>query len=155
MSKYTDMVDTLVRTCSDKMTAASDDARLRLREWDLPECLDALSAGSASGLPDALRGELEALDSAGGLTHLMDMATQIRVCVGGWVWVCIYIGCTYASWQTYMHVVDPHTPHAQPTCTHSHTPSPSRRNTSLHPNTPPTPRKNTPQTPPHRLCVPV
>ena len=79
MSKYTDMVDGVVRSCSDKMAAASDDARLRLREWDLPECLDALAAGAASGLPDGLRVELEAADSAGGITHLMDMAAQIRV----------------------------------------------------------------------------
>lgn len=81
MSKYTDMVDGIVRSCSDKMAAASDDARLRLREWDLPECLEALSAAAVSGLPDGLRAELEAADSAGGLTHLMDMAAQIRVCV--------------------------------------------------------------------------
>lgn len=79
MSKYTDMVDGIVRCCSDKMAAASDDARLRLREWDLPESLDALSTTAASGLPDGLRSELEAADSAGGLTHLMDMAAQIRV----------------------------------------------------------------------------
>lgn len=39
LSKYTDMVDGLIRQQLDKLNAASDDARLRLREWDLPDCL--------------------------------------------------------------------------------------------------------------------
>ena len=33
------MVDNLIRQQKDKLEAASDEARLRLREWDMPEAL--------------------------------------------------------------------------------------------------------------------
>ena len=41
LSRYTDAVDGLIRHLNDGLAAASDDARLRLREWELPECLQA------------------------------------------------------------------------------------------------------------------
>ena len=37
LSKYSDMVDTLIRNQLHKLNGASDEARLRLREWELPE----------------------------------------------------------------------------------------------------------------------
>lgn len=42
MSKYSDMVDTLIRQQTAKLDAASDDARIKLREWELPEVYIAL-----------------------------------------------------------------------------------------------------------------
>ncbi len=39
LSRYTDMVDALIRDQNDRLAAASDDARVRLRERDLPDCL--------------------------------------------------------------------------------------------------------------------
>ena len=39
LSRYTDSVDALIRAQNDALAGASDDARLRLREWDLPDCL--------------------------------------------------------------------------------------------------------------------
>jgi hypothetical protein len=39
LSRYTDMVDALIREQNDRLAGASDDARLRLRERDLPDCL--------------------------------------------------------------------------------------------------------------------
>ncbi|GAB4820758.1 hypothetical protein N2152v2_007804 [Parachlorella kessleri] len=78
LSKYTDMVDSLIRTQLDKLAAASDDARLRLREWELPECLQALDARSTAALPDAVRVELESVQDAGGAGHLQDLVAQIR-----------------------------------------------------------------------------
>lgn len=41
------MVDNLIRQQKDKLEAASDEARLRLREWDMPEALQ-VSALSVS-----------------------------------------------------------------------------------------------------------
>jgi len=37
LSKYSDMVDSLIRAQMHKLNGASDDARIRLREWELPE----------------------------------------------------------------------------------------------------------------------
>lgn len=59
LSKYTDMVDKVYREALDKLAQSSDDARIRLREWELPDLLIALDSGSAAGLPDNLRAELE------------------------------------------------------------------------------------------------
>ncbi len=44
LSRYTDMVDALIREQNDRLAGASDDARLRLRERDLPDCLQVLFA---------------------------------------------------------------------------------------------------------------
>ena len=79
LSKYTEMVDSLIREQMDALEAASDDARIKLREWELPECLQALDAGSAAALPDGLRGELERLEDHGGVRHLQDLQKQVQV----------------------------------------------------------------------------
>ena len=41
--------------------------------------MQALDAGSAAALPEGLRAELEQLEDHGGVRHLHDLATQIRV----------------------------------------------------------------------------
>ena len=48
LSKYTEMVDNLIRQQKDKLEAASDEARLRLREWDMPEALQVPSLTALS-----------------------------------------------------------------------------------------------------------
>ena len=40
LSKYSDLVDSLARTQRDMLEGASDEARLKLREWELPEALN-------------------------------------------------------------------------------------------------------------------
>ena len=40
LSKYSDMVDSLARAQRDLLEGASDDARVKLREWELPEALN-------------------------------------------------------------------------------------------------------------------
>ncbi|CAK0747325.1 hypothetical protein CVIRNUC_001757 [Coccomyxa viridis] len=78
LSRYTDVVDALIREQNDRLAGASDDARLRLRERDLPDCLQALDAGTASVLPEGLRAELEQLEDSGGVRHLNDLKEQIQ-----------------------------------------------------------------------------
>ncbi|KAL4420092.1 hypothetical protein ABPG77_000573 [Micractinium sp. CCAP 211/92] len=78
LSKYSDMVDSLIRAQMHKLNGASDDARLKLREWELPEALQALEAGSVAALPDAVRVELESIQDGGGVTHLQEVAGQIK-----------------------------------------------------------------------------
>ena len=41
--------------------------------------VQALDAGSAAALPDGLRAELEQLEDHGGVSHLHDLAAQIKV----------------------------------------------------------------------------
>ena len=45
LSKYTDMVDSVTRQQLDRLAEASNDARLRLRQWELPECLQVGTVG--------------------------------------------------------------------------------------------------------------
>jgi len=40
LSKYSDMVDSLARAQRDLLEGASDEARIKLREWELPEALN-------------------------------------------------------------------------------------------------------------------
>ena len=43
LSRYSDQVDSLIRAQMHKLNGASDDARIRLREWELPEVCALLS----------------------------------------------------------------------------------------------------------------
>ena len=61
---------------------ASDDARVRLRQWELPEALEVLDATSATALPDGLRTELEAIEDGGGVRHLHEVAGEAQVRAG-------------------------------------------------------------------------
>ncbi|EFN58134.1 hypothetical protein CHLNCDRAFT_141882 [Chlorella variabilis] len=92
LSKYSDMVDSLIRSQMHKLNGASDDARIRLREWELPEArrlpaaavvhsahaLQALEAGTVAALPDAVRVELESIQDGGGLQHLQEVQQQVK-----------------------------------------------------------------------------
>ena len=40
LSKYTDLVDSLARQQRELLEGASDEARVKLREWELPEALN-------------------------------------------------------------------------------------------------------------------
>lgn len=55
-----------------------------LLNWGLPlplaaQCLQALNTHTTAALPDAVRVELESVQDAGGVAHLQDLVTQIRV----------------------------------------------------------------------------
>ena len=39
LSKYSEMVDGIIRQQKDRLEAASDEARAKLREWDMPDAL--------------------------------------------------------------------------------------------------------------------
>jgi programmed cell death 6-interacting protein len=85
LSKYTELVDALIREENDVLAAASDDARIALREMELPELLIAAlagpsappgssgatdAAGYGAGLPPPLDGEVASIQRAGGVAAL-------------------------------------------------------------------------------------
>ncbi len=39
LSKYSDLVDDLIRKQLDRLAGATDTARIKLREWELPDTL--------------------------------------------------------------------------------------------------------------------
>lgn len=89
-------VDRTVREQLEKLAAATDAARLALREWELPEALDALGPANRSNVPAAALADVESVQSAGGLAHL-----QVGCCVGGVgvgamlavSWLCGTVAC--------------------------------------------------------------
>ena len=44
LSRYSELVDDLICQKINKLEAAANDARMMLREWELPELLDALDS---------------------------------------------------------------------------------------------------------------
>ncbi|GAX77401.1 hypothetical protein CEUSTIGMA_g4847.t1 [Chlamydomonas eustigma] len=77
LSKYTEMVDSKSRSLMDKLATATDNARLKLKEVDLPDMLEALDNKTPLSLPEALRRELEEIESIGGLNHLKGILTEV------------------------------------------------------------------------------
>eukprot|EP00898_Chlorokybus_atmophyticus_P004865 jgi/Chlat1/537/Chrsp103S01115 len=77
LSKYTEMVDEIIRNDSEALQRESDEARLRLREWDLPDMLLALDE-RGSGLPEPLQKEVSVVESRGGVNALHDLSQQLR-----------------------------------------------------------------------------
>ena len=60
LSRYSELVDDLIRQKINKLEASANDGRMMLREWELPELLDALDssqeATSSNNLQRKLRG---------------------------------------------------------------------------------------------------
>jgi len=76
-SKYTDMLDKLIREEQERIHQASDAEGLRLREMELPDRLHATRAGHGGNVPDAIRIELERIEEMGGITYLWNVADQL------------------------------------------------------------------------------
>ena len=76
------MVDAKSRDILDKLAAATDHARLRLKELDMPEQLEALDARKSSSLPEAVRIEIEGIVAIGGVGHLKDILSEVGRDVG-------------------------------------------------------------------------
>ena len=84
LSRYTEMVDDLIRNETDTLALASDEARLALREMELPETLIALS--TAVPLESDLNERVMAFRSSGGgntLTKSLERVDELnRQCSG-------------------------------------------------------------------------
>ena len=84
LSKYTDMVDGIIREQLDRLATATDTARIKLKEWELPDTVEALDAKTSQSLPDGLCRELEEVASIGGVSHIKGILAEIgdlrRVC---------------------------------------------------------------------------
>ncbi|GBF94332.1 hypothetical protein Rsub_06954 [Raphidocelis subcapitata] len=78
LSKYTDAVDAAVREALDKLAAATDAARVTLRQAELPELLEALDgAAPAAALPEGLARELGEVAGMGGAAHLRGILAEV------------------------------------------------------------------------------
>ncbi|KAH0692165.1 hypothetical protein KY285_019262 [Solanum tuberosum] len=76
LSRYTEMVDDVIRTQAEKLQQGSELARVRLREMDLPDSILALE-GNLS-LPVALKEDVEAVQICGGPAALDAEMQQLR-----------------------------------------------------------------------------
>lgn len=76
LSRYTEMVDDVIRTQAEKLQQASELARVRLKEMDLPDSILALE-GNLS-LPAALKEDIEAVQVCGGPAGLEAELQQLK-----------------------------------------------------------------------------
>ncbi|XP_022873879.1 vacuolar-sorting protein BRO1-like [Olea europaea var. sylvestris] len=76
LSRYTEMVDDVIRTQAEKLQQGSELARVRLKEMDLPDSILALEGNST--LPLALKNDVEAVQNCGGPAGLEGELQQLK-----------------------------------------------------------------------------
>lgn len=76
LSKYTEMVDDIIRTQAEKLQQESEIMRVRLKEMDLPDSLRALEGSPL--LPDDLQDDVEAVQLDSGPAGLETEMRQLR-----------------------------------------------------------------------------
>ncbi|KAM7463483.1 hypothetical protein LguiA_031604 [Lonicera macranthoides] len=76
LSRYTEMVDEIIRTQAEILQQGSELTRVRLKEMDLPDSILALEGHST--LPTALREDVEAVQVSGGPAGLEAELQQLR-----------------------------------------------------------------------------
>ncbi|CAO2825563.1 unnamed protein product [Amaranthus hypochondriacus] len=76
LSRYTEMLDDVIRTQAEKLQQGSELARVRLKEMDLPDSLLALEGNAA--LPENLKEDVEAVQISGGPAGLEAEVQQLR-----------------------------------------------------------------------------
>ncbi|KAG8382830.1 hypothetical protein BUALT_Bualt05G0119200 [Buddleja alternifolia] len=76
LSRYTEMVDDIIRTQAEKLQQGSELARVRLKEMDLPDSILALEGNFA--LPTALKEDVEAVQICGGPAGLEGELQQLK-----------------------------------------------------------------------------
>ncbi|KAL9241998.1 hypothetical protein vseg_016045 [Gypsophila vaccaria] len=76
LSKYTEMLDDVIRTQAEKLQQGSELARVRLKEMDLPDSL--LSLEGNLSLPENLKDDVEAVQISGGPAGLEAELQQLR-----------------------------------------------------------------------------
>ncbi|XP_037462673.1 vacuolar-sorting protein BRO1-like [Triticum dicoccoides] len=76
LSKYTEMVDDIIRTQAEKLQQSSEITRVRLKEMDLPDSI--LSLEGNVSIPADLKEDLEAVQISGGPAGLEAELQQLR-----------------------------------------------------------------------------
>eukprot|EP00963_Diacronema_lutheri_P000140 scaffold5_cov331-Pavlova_lutheri.AAC.83 len=79
LSIYTDMVDRTIRELTEQVQETSDQVRLKLREFELPELLFSLDSAPKGGytpIPEPLATELDELNNFGGARGLQKMYAE-------------------------------------------------------------------------------
>ncbi|CAL5396664.1 unnamed protein product [Camellia sinensis] len=76
LSRYTEMVDEIIRTQAEKLQQGSELARVRLKEMDLPDSILALEGNCT--LPTTLKDDVEAVQISGGPTGMEAELQQLR-----------------------------------------------------------------------------
>ncbi|OMO68182.1 hypothetical protein CCACVL1_20034 [Corchorus capsularis] len=76
LSRYTEMLDDVIRTQAEKLQQGSELTRVRLKEMDLPDSILALEGNFS--LPEDLKNEVENVQSSGGPAGLEAELQQLR-----------------------------------------------------------------------------
>ena len=77
LSRYTAMLDKMMRSEQGRVDQANDACSLRLREMELPDRLHATQPGNISNVPDAIGVEVQGIEESGGVTSLWRLADEL------------------------------------------------------------------------------
>ncbi len=75
LSRYSDLVDEIIRKQMAKLDGATDEARLRLKQYELPERLDSVTSTNPAMIPEGLKKDLEEIEQCGGIGYLVEVDT--------------------------------------------------------------------------------
>jgi programmed cell death 6-interacting protein len=81
VSKYTEMVDSLIKVEKNKLNASTEQARSKLKELDLPDLLLSLEPTSRlldTILSETLREKIAEVNSFGGVSHCFELAKELQ-----------------------------------------------------------------------------
>lgn len=77
LSRYAELVDRLIRQEIEKLNGATDEARIKLRQYELPEILDSISTADLTSLPEFLQNQLTEIKEGNGVIYLEETSQQI------------------------------------------------------------------------------
>ena len=83
LSRYSDLVDEVIRKQMAKLEGATDEARLRLKQYELPELLDSVTTTGPAMIPEGVKKDLEEIEQCGGLGYLQDVDPQYPIAISG------------------------------------------------------------------------
>ncbi|GMH40651.1 hypothetical protein BSKO_08555 [Bryopsis sp. KO-2023] len=78
VSRYSELLDDLVREQMSQLEGATDDARIKLKEWEMPELLDAVHQAPLSMIPEGLSKDLDEIEQMGGVQYLQETSSQVK-----------------------------------------------------------------------------
>lgn len=62
-----------------KLDGATDDARIKLKEWEMPELLDGVNRAPASMMPEGLGKDLDEIQHGGGIQYLQEVSCNCTI----------------------------------------------------------------------------
>lgn len=61
------------------LEGATDEARIRLKEWEMPELLEGVNKAPVSMMPEGLGKDLDEIEHGGGIHYLQEVGSKREI----------------------------------------------------------------------------